>query len=161
LQGRASDGTVEKTSQPYSDAEVRMPKCILLVAATLSLGFPPPPASKPASDDRVAIQGKWRLVSAAYGNEEKSDLDEVWTITKTHMVYGSGTKDAYTLDPTKSPKEIGGKSMKTGEKFIGIYELKGDELKICITEADKARPKKFLKGPDHNFFVLKRVKDKK
>jgi uncharacterized protein (TIGR03067 family) len=51
------------------------------------------------------------------------------------------TKDGtFKVDPTKKPKEIditvGGKASK------GIYELKDDTLKICVSDGD--RPTEFV-----------------
>jgi uncharacterized protein (TIGR03067 family) len=97
-------------------------------------------------------------VSDTYGNKESKDLDDVWTITKTHFIYPSGKKEAYTINPRKNPREIDTEGKR---RLIGIYQLKGDELKISITDSDTARPKKCEKGSDHNFFILKRIKEKR
>jgi uncharacterized protein (TIGR03067 family) len=142
-----------------------MSRCLLPITVFLSLSFAPTPSPKPAPvDDREAIQGKWRLVSGAIGDSEFKDSDDIWTFTKTHLVYESGKKDSYTLDPKKNPKQFDCVIVRDDqpkETMIGIYELKGDDLKISLTESDSPRPKKFEVSRDHNFFVLKRVTEKK
>jgi uncharacterized protein (TIGR03067 family) len=68
-----------------------------------------------------------------------------------------------TLDPTKEPKTIDLKFTEGPEKgntSYGIYELKGDDLKLCLTIAGKNRPTSFAAAPKggHALEVLKREK---
>ena len=68
-------------------------------------------------------------------------------------------------DPTKKPKHIDyihQEGMLKDKKWEGIYELKGDTLKICYAEADseKERPSEFktLKNSKLLYLELKREK---
>ena len=47
-----------------------------------------------------------------------------------------------------------------GKKYLAIYELDGDDLKVCIGDT-KARPKVFdgKKGSGRQFEVWKRMKE--
>ena len=50
-----------------------------------------------------------------------------------------------------------------GQTVIGIYELSGDDLKICVAEPlEWARPTLFRtdSGPGHLMFALKRLKER-
>jgi uncharacterized protein (TIGR03067 family) len=57
----------------------------------------------------------------------------------------------YKFDSSKSPKEID-LEMPNGVRLPGIYEIKGDELRICV---DRARPKNFS-GTSHMVWTFKR-----
>jgi hypothetical protein len=50
-----------------------------------------------------------------------------------------------------------------GNTSLGIYELQGDDLKLCLTITAKDRPTEFAAKPKsgHGFEVLKREKPKK
>jgi uncharacterized protein (TIGR03067 family) len=145
-----------------------MSKGLLFLATALSLGFAPTLLPKPDKpklpNDCDQIQGKWRVTKAMYGDRKSEGSETVWTITRTHFVYESGRKATYSIDPKKKPREIDcvcQRPDETTEKLIGVYELKGDELTICLTDSDKPRPKKCEQGRDCNFFILKRVNEKK
>src|SRR5262249_215599 len=43
----------------------------------------------------------------------------------------------FTLDPAKSPKQIDFKTLSDGKTGLGIYELRGDELKLCVADPGK------------------------
>jgi uncharacterized protein (TIGR03067 family) len=67
------------------------------------------------------------------------------------------------IDPSTTPKCIDLK-IETGElkdtAFEGIYECKGDELKLCVIRGTGNRPLEFESkaGSNRVLFVLKRVK---
>ena len=64
----------------------------------------------------------------------------------------------YVIEPAKSPKTID-ITMKEGDKGTahGIYELKGDTLKICVARPNTERPTEFTeKGTV--FITFKRKK---
>jgi uncharacterized protein (TIGR03067 family) len=68
------------------------------------------------------------------------------------------------LDPAKQPKEIDLKAlggMYQGKTVPGIYEVKGDTLKLCLPNKDDIlRPKEFNAPKDSRLvlLVLKRSK---
>jgi uncharacterized protein (TIGR03067 family) len=67
----------------------------------------------------------------------------------------------YKVDPTKKPKTID-IAPETPERgvILGIYEIEGDVLKICVGRPGKERPIKFETKSDsgHALTVLKRMK---
>jgi uncharacterized protein (TIGR03067 family) len=126
---------------------------LLLATVGLLLG-----ARGPASDsDR--IQGKWRLLEH-YSDRvtiPKEKLKMLVVVIKGDtIVMSDGTKEeqyTFTLDPKKMPPEI---NIREGKlpALPGIYELKGDTLRIVT--ADK-RPKEFPKQPGgYTLLVLQR-----
>jgi uncharacterized protein (TIGR03067 family) len=69
----------------------------------------------------------------------------------------------FKLDPSKNPKQIDMKVVERSmDTFHGIYELAGDNLKLCCFETNVERPTKFATDPAQKgtqfLFVLKRQK---
>jgi uncharacterized protein (TIGR03067 family) len=139
----------------------------VLTAAMLLLGA----AAGQEKGDQDQIQGEWTIVSLESGGKKPPEefLKEMrMIITKDQMIFAKGDKKkepvTFKLDPGKKPKWINLTAKEAGMEimFPGIYELKGDELKICFTaEKEKAeRPKEFTsaEGSRHVLFVLKREK---
>lgn len=86
--------------------------------------------------------------------------DKKWTVYFDNKV---STLATFTIDPTKKSKTIdltGTMGGDKGVKYLGIYELDGDDLKLCIGDA-KSRPKVFdgKKGSGRQFEVWKRTKE--
>jgi uncharacterized protein (TIGR03067 family) len=138
-----------------------MSKCSSATAflAMVLAGCAAPP-SAPVSADPEAILGKWRVESAWYGQEMRGG-ESVWTITKTHFVMTSGGEDAYTLDAGKKPMQFDLTVDRDGRKesVVGIFEVRGDELRISVTETPNPRPVALEIGRNHNYFILRRVKE--
>jgi RNA polymerase sigma factor (sigma-70 family) len=127
------------------------------------------PATQDAAvkKDKDALQGDWTVVEAKLiGNNNAEDKDQVKGKTfvfKGDKLIARG-ESAYTIDPSKKPKEIeivpaDGPESEKGKTFRGIYELKGDELKITFNGPDQPRPKAF-DDIGSMAMVLQRVKDK-
>jgi len=102
------------------------------------------------------VQGKWEFVAAVYdGKQSKLEERYFWIATKTHITcegesqqdaQAKAKQDAYKLNPRAKPKEIEAKQIRPkgdgdGEVLLGIYELKGDDLRICIASAGKGVPR--------------------
>jgi uncharacterized protein (TIGR03067 family) len=64
-----------------------------------------------------------------------------------------------TLDPSQKPAAIDLMDERGKEMNFGIYELKGDTLKICLAQPKAARPKEFgsTKESMTMYFELKRA----
>src|SRR5260370_37186288 len=85
-----------------------------------------------------------------------ADGDQV-TFTKGKDV----RKSVYKLDPIQKPKAldivmIDGPDK--GKTLMGIYELTGDDFKICLAILDKPRPKEFAAKPETILETWKREK---
>jgi uncharacterized protein (TIGR03067 family) len=109
--------------------------------------------------DRAALQGEWEIVSAESNGEPPPPglLDGARFAFSGDKLTLLGKEGTFELDASKSPRQIDfvrGKS-----RQIGIYELDGDSLKLCVRPADD-RPKelKTKSRTDHSLFILKRKK---
>jgi uncharacterized protein (TIGR03067 family) len=117
-----------------------------------------------AKNDLKKMEGSWKMVAGETdGNKvEEGDL-------KSSSLKIKGDKyEARLGDSTHEGKLTLGasKKLKTmdatdGDNTVkGIYELKGDELKICIAPPGQDRPTEFgaKAGSGHIFMVWKREK---
>lgn len=118
-----------------------------------------------SGDDAKDIQGKWQAVRfEAKGKTLSGEQAKTMTITiqgnKMTLHEEGGKSDevgTFTLDPSKSPKTLDYttiKKSKSQSKFI--YELDGDELKLCWRKGGD-RPTKFSSENKALFMVLKRI----
>jgi uncharacterized protein (TIGR03067 family) len=120
--------------------------------------------------EMAKLEGTYLCVSTEQGSEKgdpellkKLKLvvkDKKWTVTINDKV---STLATFTIDPTKKPKTIdltGTMFGDKGKKYLGIYELNGSELKLCIGDT-KTRPRVFeaKKGYDRQLEVWTRAKD--
>jgi uncharacterized protein (TIGR03067 family) len=126
---------------------------------------------KPAQTDQEKLQGTWTFVSG----ESDGKPVAAATIKDSTVVIGKDTifvrdgnnkktwEVSYGIDPTKTPRTIT-MQLKEGEfkgqKTEGIYELSGDDLKLCYALPGGARPTGFStkEGSKTNCFTLKRSK---
>jgi uncharacterized protein (TIGR03067 family) len=119
-------------------------------------------------DDNANIQGTWKPISSAdSGRNAPAEAIEKLrlVITKDRISYKFGDpveKEkgwSYKLDSTKQPKWIDLTSKEN--TTTGIYELDGDNLKICFPEEKQlGRSTAFESKPDSPndvLIVLKRV----
>jgi uncharacterized protein (TIGR03067 family) len=122
------------------------------------------------------LRGKWEMVGREVMGKKatKEDLEIVKGILviegekKTGWPVDMGKKGevqeaTIKLDPTVKPKAVDKTvTMGTGkgETFLGIYELDGDQLTICIAWGNKERPTEFAGKEDGKaiLVVYKRVK---
>ena len=105
-----------------------------------------------ARNDDSNIQGTWRVIlSEDSGRTPPSEaLGEIRFVFKKDKVMmesgGRKQESTYTLDWSTSPKSIDLTS--NGEKKLGIYDLQGDTLRLCISENTDDRPTAFDSQPD-------------
>jgi uncharacterized protein (TIGR03067 family) len=140
-----------------------------LLSAVLVLAAPAPAEDK---KDAERLQGEWTAVSFRRGTIAEPGDDDVKkfkvVIKDDLMTINDGKRDeklTIRLGPTKKLKEIDLTPQDKGAeaKVLGIYELNGDDLKICFTKAGGARPTKFAWDPDagQTLIVFKRQKKDK
>jgi RNA polymerase sigma factor (sigma-70 family) len=121
-----------------------------------------------ANGDKETLQGTWEFVSGQMAGKEVQG-DEAEQIKKLKFVF-KGDKliakgeSTYTIDPGKKPKEIDlqveeGPEQERGT-YKGIYDLKGDELRLCMAMPNQARPTEFAtrEGERTMLLQLRRVK---
>jgi uncharacterized protein (TIGR03067 family) len=106
---------------------------MLLAAAALLLD------SAAAQEAQVSIEGTWQIVSLQDGGRTVPDEvieDAQWLITGDKIVQKAGGQSmelSYVLGPSKSPNWIDLKA--DGRTMLGIYEMQGDTLTVCFSEA--------------------------
>src|SRR5262249_45453530 len=103
----------------------------------------PLPAEKQRENDEEALRGMWKMKEAhANGKHLPSevDLNQTWTFADGKIVVRQldGQKDEWTfkLDVAPSPRGIDLRATsgtRTGSSSLGIYELKGNQLRVCLS----------------------------
>src|SRR5262245_53482962 len=104
--------------------------------------------------DHEKIQGTWQLVKfdAPPGKQPPeavlAKMQMVFTMNRiVTRVDGKVVEETtFNLDATKSPKwidVISSQGTSKGKTAQGIYELKGDDLTICIGPSGQNRPTEF------------------
>jgi uncharacterized protein (TIGR03067 family) len=137
---------------------IRSISCLIAVCLLISTsGCSENVQDERSQKDHDALQGEWQIVSAESNGEPPPPglLDRVKFAFSGDKLTLMGKEGTYKLDASKNPRQIDvirGKS-----KQIGIYELDGDHLKLCVGPADD-RPQEFKTKPrtDHSMFELKR-----
>jgi uncharacterized protein (TIGR03067 family) len=119
-----------------------------------------------ADTDLDKLQGTWELTRAVgRGKEVVPDKGAVTFVIKgdtmKRFVRDVDRNDPLTIkvDATAKPARIDLTPAKPGDpKMLGIYELDGDNLKVCMSATK--RPEKFEspEGSDITLLVMKRVK---
>ena len=116
-----------------------------------------------AIPDTQAMEGTWKPITAELAGQPwpMQILDTMKLIIKDdkYTVWVGEQSDEGTVErnPGKSPKTMdikGTKGPNKGKTFLTIYELKGDELKVCYDLSGKARPTEFATKPDTQLFLV-------
>ncbi len=140
-------------------------KTSLLVLALLTVGAG---TATDAKKEFAKIAGKWDISEITYNGKDHSELklsihfkDDVGTIEGNARVKNEYARIKFKLDPTTTPKimdlTIAGGSQQDAT-MEAIYELKGDEMRICAKVFGKDRPAAFAaaEGSSTVLLVLKR-----
>lgn len=138
--------------------------------------------SKPTTEDARNIQGMWKIIAGDGADKPPADkLDQLRImITADQLIVQADGKSLnepakYKINPVKKPAEIdlvvkvlidrGDVVVAFDQTRLGIYELKADELKLCValvtnkkTPKPEARPTEFKASGDLTVLTLKRVK---
>src|SRR4051812_46966836 len=122
-----------------------------------------PVANACAAPEVKGTDGTWKPASAELAGKSwlKQILDSMKLILKDdqYTVEIGDNKDEGTvkLDSSKSPKTMditGTNGPNKGKTFLVIYELKGDELRVCYDLSGKSRPTEFATKPDTKLFLV-------
>jgi uncharacterized protein (TIGR03067 family) len=124
----------------------------------------------PNKDEMAKLEGTYTCVSTEQDGM-KADAEQIkklklvvkdkkWSVYINDKV---STIATFTVDPSKKPKAIdmtGTQGGDKGVKYLAIYELKGDDLKLCIGDT-KSRPTVFdaKKDSGRQLEVWKRTKE--
>jgi uncharacterized protein (TIGR03067 family) len=137
-------------------------RTIACLSLVLSLGIAS--AGDAAKKDKDKLNGSWQSTEIVNGGN-KSDLEVTLKFDGDKVTVTIKDKDAitgtYSIDPSKTPATIDLNLEKDGNalKVLAIYEVKGDELKICHTQGEGSdRPTSFEATEKTALATLKRQK---
>jgi uncharacterized protein (TIGR03067 family) len=122
------------------------------------------PKDDKGAKDLKNLEGTWKLVAGERDGEKAPEeflKNSSLTIKagKYDVKLGDNTVEGtLKLDPSKKPKTLD--AVESADRtYLGIYELKGDEFKVCLAQPGGDRPKEFstAAGSGHMLFVWKRA----
>ncbi|MBA4064658.1 MAG: hypothetical protein C0501_13280 [Isosphaera sp.] len=140
---------------------------------TLTLAVTAPGANPAPADDLAAVQGNWKPLQCEFEGvpqmpaEVMKQVTTVFDKAEYHLYFVDKGKDGQpkvlrlamatvALDPSTSPKTItftfADGPMK-GERRHGVYEVAGNQLKLCYGPADKPRPTEFKAPAKSGYFL--------
>jgi len=142
-----------------------IPRSVIAFLTLLVISGPAITDDKPKTD-KDRLQGRWRTVAGEFGGKAfvKSEInDQIFEFKGDRVItiQGDVTMSAvtYSLDETKKPKQFNFEPDKEAIR-PAIYELKDDELKICMDVPGGTRPTEFKSksGTRQKMWTLKREK---
>ncbi len=128
-------------------------------------------AKKGSTAELKKIQGTWRFTAEVMDGKAvpKDKLAKTtvtfagdkWTVRDGDTVVQAGT---HKFNPGKKPAQVDAvvtEGEGKGTTMLGIYELKGNTMKVCFDPQGKARPTSFTAKEGQFSAVVERVKKKK
>ncbi len=104
-----------------------------------------------AKSDLKLFQGTWQPVFVKNLQGELASADELKAIRLvvkgsefTFTNKGESISGTFTIDPSKTPKTIDfqlANSNSRDEKFLGVYEIRGERRLSCFALPKEARPR--------------------
>jgi uncharacterized protein (TIGR03067 family) len=127
---------------------------------------------KPA-DDLAALQGNWKPLQCDFQGvpqmpaEVMKQVTAVFDKAEYHLYFVDKSKEGQpkalklavanvTLDQNSVPRSITfefAEGPMKGQKRHGIYEVAGNQLKMCYGPIDKPRPTEFKSLPNSGYFL--------
>jgi uncharacterized protein (TIGR03067 family) len=140
----------------------------IFISAMVAVAADPKTAS-----DLDQIQGNWKMLQCEYEGSPQMPADLMKQVTgvydKSEYFLYFADKDPQgkpkvlllavanvTLNPDVNPKVISfefAEGPKKGVKSHGIYEIVGNQLKLCYCQGDKPRPTEFKSNPGSGHFL--------
>lgn len=134
-----------------------------------------PPAKPPQAaptGDLATLQGNWKPLSIECAGQPQMSVEQLKQVTTVfdhaeyHLYYVNRSVSPpkplklavanLKLDETTSPKSISfefSEGRLKGQKLHGIYEIAGNELKMCYGPADKSKPTTFAAPAASGLFL--------
>ncbi|MFO0821986.1 MAG: TIGR03067 domain-containing protein [Gemmataceae bacterium] len=130
-------------------------------------------ANPKPEDDLASLQGNWKPLQCEYEGSPQMPADVMKQVTvvfdknEYHLYFVDKGKDGQpkvlklavaniALDPTSSPKTMTFEFAEgpfKGQKRHGIYELAGNQLKMCYGPVEKPKPTEFKSPPNSGVFL--------
>ena len=149
-----------------------------VMGMTLALTLPAAdanPTASPKSDDAAGIQGYWKPLQCEYQGVPQMPADVMKQVTvvydknEYHLYFKDKELDkdgkpkvfrlalaTVSLDQSTTPKtivfEFADGPLK-GQKRHGIYELAGNQLRLCYGPVDKPKPTEFKAPANSGYFL--------
>lgn len=120
------------------------------------------PVPKDFKKETPKLDGAWECTSVESGGRVIPRQNMTWRFADdaVTITYGGGDAGVQPMpistDPKASPMAF---SFTEGARQLGIYEIKGDTLVICLGSSGQ-RPTDIAGGPNVAKYTLTRVKDK-
>ena len=145
--------------------------CIVAVTVFIAAGMSPGDVGKdPGAEVLKKIQGKWQFITHEMNGKEATPEElkkmtitfkgDKWAVREGDKVIQAGT---HKFDPTKKPGHLDAvvtEGEDKGNKMLGIYEFKGDKIRVCFDLKGKERPKSFKAGEGQLSATVERLKKK-
>jgi uncharacterized protein (TIGR03067 family) len=130
-------------------------------------------ANPQPTDDLANLQGNWKPLQIEHDGtpqmtaELMKQVTAVFDKTEYYLYFVDKGRDGQPkvlrlalanieIDPTANPKAITFEFADgpfKGQKRHGIYELAGNQLKLCYGPTDKPRPTEFKSSPKSGLFL--------
>ena len=123
------------------------------------------PGGRPSRGGNEALQGVW-VAQSVESDGEPAPPEMVKRMRFTFrgdklLVRGEFDDDredewAYKVDSMASPKHLDCTVPQGNQLILGIYEVKGDELKVCLRHASSSegRPNQFTTKPGSELYLM-------
>jgi uncharacterized protein (TIGR03067 family) len=145
--------------------------CLCKVAVVLAVLLPADDQEQALKKEYQRLHGTWTVTDAEQ-NGQALDRIKGGTLTIADQSFviktksGAELKGDLRIDPSKKPRTMDFvhlEGMLRDKTWEAIYELDGDDLKICYAEADsnKDRPKEFKTQQDAGLLLVVLKRDKK
>jgi uncharacterized protein (TIGR03067 family) len=122
------------------------------------------PAGEAPKKGPAELQGSWKLLSLEADGKARdvSEGQPFWVIRGNQVLRAGKKLAVLTADPKATPRTIDLQFLRPRRAYEGVYEVKGDTLKVCVNvQADgvKDRPLKLsTKGqPPWRMLVFEKV----
>jgi uncharacterized protein (TIGR03067 family) len=144
-----------------------------VMGMTGTLAFNARAVNPQPADDLASLQGNWKPLQCEFEGTPQMPADVMKQVTvvfdknEYHLYFVDHGKDGQpkvlrlalaniALDQTTNPKSITFEFAEgpfKGQKRHGIYELAGNQLKMCYGAVDKPKPTEFKSAPKSGYFL--------